>query len=157
MNSDAQLQPSFIRKNKLSICEGCLSWGTRIVVPYSLRSQILQQLHNFHPGMNHMKSLARSFVWWPNIDHDVENIVKSCHECTVNQKNPSANPIHAWEYPSKQWERIHIDYAELFLNKIFLIVVNSFSKWTDVVVMNNSTSVATIKQLQKFLQHRDCP
>ena len=92
-----------------------------------------------------MNSLACGFVWWPNIDHDVENIVKLCHECTVNQKNPSVAPIHTWQYPSKPWERIHIDYAGPFLNKIFLMVVDSFSKWIDVVVMNNSTSVAMIE------------
>ena len=98
-------------------------------------------------GISCMKSLAHSFVWWPNIDHDVENIVKSCHEYTVNQKNPSTAPIHAWEYPSKPWEGIHIDYAGPFLNKMFLIVVDSFSKWIDVVVMYNSTSVTAIEQL----------
>ena len=51
--------------------------------------------HNCHPEMSRMKSLTRSFVWLLNIDHDIEIIVKSCHECTVNQKNPSAAPIHA--------------------------------------------------------------
>ena len=73
----------------------------------------------------------------------------------MNQKNPFAAPINDWEYLSKPWERIHIDYAEPFLNKIFLIVVDSFSKWIDAVVMNNSTSVARIEQTRKiFATHR---
>ena len=113
--------------------------------------------HNCHPEMSRMKSLTRSFVWLLNIDHDIEIIVKSCHECTVNQKNPSAAPIHAWEYPFKPWERTHIDYARPFLNKMFLIELDSFWKWIDVVVMNNSTSVATTEQLRKIFATHGLP
>ncbi len=28
-----------------------------------------------------MKSLARSYIWWPNMDKEIEEVVKSCHSC----------------------------------------------------------------------------
>ena len=60
---------------------GCVLWGSRVVVPGSLRTKVLEQLHDVHPGMTRMKALARSYVWWPGIDKDVESAVRHCRTC----------------------------------------------------------------------------
>ena len=36
------------------------------------REQVLQELHETHTGIAKIKSLARSYVWWPNIIADLE-------------------------------------------------------------------------------------
>ena len=54
----------------LAIIHGCLLHGSRVVIPASLRHQVLEQLHLGHFGMQRMKQLARSAVYWPNIDDD---------------------------------------------------------------------------------------
>lgn len=41
---------------------------------------ILDELHIGHLGVVKMKELARSFVWWPNIDQQIEHLVKECVE-----------------------------------------------------------------------------
>ena len=65
--TDDALQPYARRKNKLSVQDGCLLWGNRVVVPPRGRSKVIDELHEGHPGMTRMKQLARSFVWWPSI------------------------------------------------------------------------------------------
>ncbi|XP_065219751.1 uncharacterized protein K02A2.6-like [Planococcus citri] len=58
-------------------CEGdILFMGMRVYVPSALRSSVLQELHKGHIGASKMKSLARSHVYWPKIDKDIENITK---------------------------------------------------------------------------------
>ena len=42
---------------------GCLLYGTRIVIPRKIQSQILTLLHLGHFGINRMKQLARSVVY----------------------------------------------------------------------------------------------
>ena len=39
------------------------------------------ELHATHPGITKMKGLARSYVWWPKMDHDVEQRVLTCRVC----------------------------------------------------------------------------
>ena len=54
-------------------------------------------------------------MWWPEIDKQIEEKVKSCNTCQTNRNTPELAPLHPWEWPDKPWSRIHVDYAEPFL------------------------------------------
>ena len=58
-------QPFTQCSTELSIVDGCLLRGSRVIVPSRGRSLVLTQLHETHPGISRMKSLARCYVWWP--------------------------------------------------------------------------------------------
>ena len=153
-NSKEELSPYFMRKLELSVLDGCLLWGGRVIIPKKGRQQILQDLHEAHPGVCRMKSLARSYFWWPKIDTDIETLVQGCHSCQKNRNNPSSAPLHPWEWPGKPWIRLHVDYAGPFLGKMFLVIVDAHSKWMEIFPMNQSTSTATIEKLrQTFAVH----
>lgn len=53
-------------------------WGIRVIVPQKYRSRVLDELHLEHPGISRMKSVVRSFVWWPGLDADIAGMVQSC-------------------------------------------------------------------------------
>ena len=74
-----------------------------MVIPPKLRNCVLQELHSSHLGMVKMKTLARSYVWWPGLDKEIEKLTKSCSGCVTYKKSPPEAPIHPWEYPSKAW------------------------------------------------------
>ena len=59
---DSSLIPYYTRRHELSTIDGCVLWGSRVVVPPPGRSTILQQLHEGHPGVSRMKSLSRCCV-----------------------------------------------------------------------------------------------
>ena len=71
----------FTRQTELSVQDGCILWGIRVIIPKAGQFEVLQELHEAHPGATRMKELARMFVWWPAMDQDIEEKVKSCAEC----------------------------------------------------------------------------
>ena len=147
-NSDEALKPYFTRKDELSVQDGCLLWDNRVVVPPKERARVVEELHEAHPEIWRMKALARSYVWWPKIDTDLEQKVRQCSPCQENRKSRPEAPLHPWEWPTKPWVRLQLDYVGPFLGKMFLIVIDSHSKWMEAFPMNTSTSSATIEKLR---------
>ena len=97
-------KPYVVRWNELSTEGGCILWGEKVIIPKSLRENVLQELHEVHPGMTRMKALARSYVWWPGINEEIGDVVRHCEICQKNQSNPVSAPVHPWEYPAGPWE-----------------------------------------------------
>ncbi|XP_047123845.1 uncharacterized protein K02A2.6 [Hydra vulgaris] len=146
--NETGFKPFIARKYELGVEGGILMWGNWVVIPASLQEVILKELHSAHPGVVRMKALARSYVWWPNMDKSIEETVRRCRLCELHQRSPESAPIHYWEYPSKPWSRIHLDYAGPFLGHMFLIVCDAYSKWIEAIVMKNVKSENLIEQLR---------
>ena len=67
------LRPFWQRRSELTVEGDSVLWGVCVVIPTKLRHRVLEELHRGHPGVVRMKALARSHVWWPELDRDVEN------------------------------------------------------------------------------------
>ena len=104
-----------------------------------------------------MKSIARSYVWWPGMDSEIENRVKACHACQENVNSPAKAPVHPWEWPERAWSRVHIDYAGPFEGRMFLIVIDAFSKWLEVAPVRHATSQSTIDKLRTIFATHGIP
>ena len=141
--------PFYLKKEVLNIDNNCIFWGSRVLVPQTLRTAVLDLLHEEHIGIVRMKALARCYVWWPLIDCDIEKLSKSCDICELNKNTPPKAFLHPWEWPERPWQRVHMDFAGPFLGKMFLIIVDAHSKWLDVITMNNITSENTILVLRE--------
>ena len=127
---------------------GCLLWGSKVIVPPPGRNQALRELHGGHPGCSRMKSLARMFCWWPGMDAEIETLVRQCPECQEDRPGPPPSPLQPWQWPSRPWLRLHIDYAGPFLGHMFLVIIDAHSKWIEVYPVRAATSYATIQQLR---------
>jgi len=149
--------PYHRRREELSLEEGCVMWGSRVVIPEVGRQKVLQELHVGHPGMSRMKGLARGLVWWPGIDSDIGNTVRTCTDCQESQKSPAVASLHPWEWPAHPWERLHIDYAGPVLGKMFLVVVDAHSKWLEVEIVPSATSANTIAKLRAMFDTHGLP
>ena len=146
----------WLHRMELSVQDGCVLIGNRVILPPNMRKDILQLLHQTHSGIVHTKSLARSYVWWPHMDKDIEAMISSCGNCLENRKMP-VKTTYEWISPGRPWSRLHIDFAGPFQNRIFLIVVDSFSKWPEIRLVNNMTSATVLKHLRYiFAQHGLC-
>ena len=152
-----ELKPYWSRKLELSLHEGCILWGGRVVIPPKGRDFILMELHGGHPGVSRMKALARNIVWWPGLDAMVENMIKNCSECQQVEPLPASEPLQLWSWPSRPWTRLHIDYAGPMDGRMFLVVVDSHSKWLEVIPMKTATAKTTVQRLRTLFSKFGVP
>ena len=152
--TEGELQPYWRRRDEISVSDHILLWGSRVIVPPKARERVLEVLHSTHPGVSRMKSLARSYVWWPSMDSDIEQRVRNCQACQQHLNAPAKAPLHPWEWPERAWSRVHVDYAGPLDGLMFLIVIDAYSKWMEVVPVKSATSQVTIDKLRSiFVTH----
>ena len=144
------------RQDQLSTDQGCLLWGTRVVIPEKLQKRLLNELHYTHPGMVKMKLIARSYMWWPKIDQNIEDIVKSCRECVAQRSLPPVAPLHSWPWANQPMKRLHVDFADIDGWQV-LDIIDIHSKWIDAVPLRRATATTTVSALQKFFSNFGLP
>ncbi|XP_053691563.1 uncharacterized protein K02A2.6-like [Sabethes cyaneus] len=107
-SADRELAKFFHQRESLTTVQGCILYGERLVIPLQLRKRCLTQLHQGHPGIQRMKAVSRSYVYWPALDVEIEGFVKACPHCALVAKSPAhASPV-PWPKPSRPWQRVHI-------------------------------------------------
>lgn len=121
-----------------------------MILPKSLRMEGLLLLHGNHPGITAMKAIARSYVWWPKIDEDIDCFVKHCRKCQHNRQSEPQVPTHFWIKPDRPWSRIHIDFAGPVKGVCFLVVVDAYSNWAEVEIVPSLSSSMVIEKLRKL-------
>lgn len=144
-------------KDSLSCESGCLFYGSRLVIPLTLQKQVLQILHQGHFGMQRMKQLSRTAVYWPGLDAQIMDLCRSCQSCMEHQNNPPQAPIHPWMLPEKPWSRVHIDHAINFMGHHWLVMVDAYSKYPIIHATSSTSSKATIQLLEEDFAHFGYP
>ena len=152
-----ELKSYFLNKQELAIENDCVLRGYRIIIPEKLRNIVLESLHESHMGIVKTKALARGYVWWPKLDDDIENLVKSCKACIEFQDNPPKVAVSPWKWPQKPTQRLHADFAGPINNFYYLIILDAHSKWVDLAQMKSITSDKVITVFQSYISQWGIP
>ena len=150
-----ELCPFYNRRNELLVEEGYLLWDFRVVIPQRRHDKLLNEVHKDHPGVTRMKAVARSFMWWPGLDKRIESLAKACIMCEAVKASLPSVPLQPWVWPSKLWQRVHLDFAGPFQGSMILIAVDAFSKWPEVRVMSSTTVQVTLDVLREWFTGHD--
>ncbi|CAG2242713.1 unnamed protein product [Mytilus edulis] len=120
--------------------------GSRIVIPDKLRKQTLQLAHEGHQGIVKTKLRLREKVWWPGIDQDAENLVKSCRACQVVGPVPKQEPIKRTQLPDGPWQDLCADLMGPFpTGEYVFVVVDYYSRWQEVAILKSVTTDKIIR------------
>uniref|UniRef100_A0A0A9YSH7 RNA-directed DNA polymerase n=1 Tax=Lygus hesperus TaxID=30085 RepID=A0A0A9YSH7_LYGHE len=116
------------------------------------RDAILRELHDSHMRISKMKALARSYFWWPKIDHSIEQLGKNCHICLGNRPETPKTVVSQWPEAKYPFQRVHIDLAgPIFGNKNFLILIDAYSKWPEVLELRKTDTFNIVECLREVL------
>lgn len=156
-NKDEALQPYVSRREELYLDMGCVVWGYRLVIPSVLRQSVLKEIHVGHMGIVKMKSIARSVVWWPGIDGDIEGMSRSCVTCAADSPAPPRAPLSPWPHITEPWSRLHVDFLGPYEGRTFFVMIDSTTKWLEVQQMQRTTAGAVIRVMREIFARFGLP
>ena len=109
-------------RGDLTLHDNLLLYGSRIVVPKSLRAATLRKIHNGHQGIQRCRQRTTSSVWWPGVSRHIEQLVKSCPIC-AKASTPHKEPLMYSPLPNIHGRK---------LDRIFssLMVAPTYWLWT---------------------------
>ncbi|UYV69441.1 K02A2.6-like [Cordylochernes scorpioides] len=122
------IAPYYKINEELSLEFGCLQWRERVVIPQKLRSLISNDLREMHMGIVKIKMIAKRYF------------------LVVRIGMPPAT-ISEWTWPEKQWHRLHLDLAGPFMGRMFLVLVDAYSKWIEIFILKDITRKTILSHL----------
>lgn len=138
---------------ELVLDNGLILKGDRIVIPESLRSNILNIIHTGHQGETKCMLLARESVFWPGITKDIRQMVKECDICSKFQPNQEKLPALQPDLPTHPWEQLGTDIFE-FKDQQYLIIVDYFSRFPVIRLLQNTTAETVCTNFKSvFAEH----
>ena len=150
------LQPYWNYRDELTIEDGILMKGQKIIIPTSLKQQYIDKIHAGHTGIGSCLKKGREYIFWVNYSKDIQEAVEKCSLCQEQQNVLMTNQRYVSEVPPHPW---HTLGSDLFYHKRldFLVVVDYFSKFLIVRKIPNSTSSAIIKELDSIFSEYGNP
>lgn len=125
-------------------------YSERVIVPMSCRKRTLELLHGCHLGVIRMKQSARRYVFWQGLDKEIEEFVQQCEVCSSMGRSVKKK-FSEWPKALRPFGRIHLDFFHL-AGKTFLILIDAYSKWMDITMMQSTDAEALIDALNSVFR-----
>ncbi|KAL5017541.1 hypothetical protein ScPMuIL_007130 [Solemya velum] len=148
-------RPYWQIREEITLCQGLLMRGNRLIIPTYLRAEILQRIHEGHQGIVKCCERARNSVWWPRINREIEDLVRNCTIC-VKQKADHAEPLRPTPFPERPWQKVGSDLFQI-KNAIYLLVVDYFSRYIEIALLKSTSSQAVINHMQSIFARHGIP
>ena len=121
------------------IAEGIIFVGERVLIPGTLRQQMLRLIHESHMGAEKCKARARTVMYWPGMSKDIEHEVFKCSVCKKHQKSQQRNPMIPHDIPDGRWQKLAMDIMT-YHGRDFQVVVDYYSKYPEISQLPDKTA-----------------
>ena len=136
-------------RDELTILDGLIMNGNRVVIPTSMRSATLNRLNDAHQGLTSMLPRARRTVYWPKLQDDITDMV---HKCDEEEAQTSRRQISA----THPMEILVMDLVD-FRGKHALVTVDYFSGFLTYDTLESETTETVTKVLNNIFRKFGLP
>ena len=125
---------------ELTVVDGLVLRGDRIVVPNTLQNKIVNIAHEDH--------LFRSRVWFPKMDKITEEVIRNCMACQVKTPQTARLPLKMTELQKGPMAKVSNDfYGPLPTGEYILLVNCLYSRYPMVRIEYSTSAKAVIPKL----------
>ena len=128
----------------------------RIIIPRKFQHELLNILHESHLGIVKTKQLAKDYVFWPGLMTQIEDKITRCDTCQTFRKSQPTEPLISHDIPKQPFTKIGVDLFHAN-DRNFLLAVDYYSKYPEVIELQNLTSAHTINVLKQIFARHGIP
>ena len=150
------VQPYWNSRSELTVLDGIILKGNRIVVPPSMRSHMMNLIHESHLGIVKCKQRAREVLYWPNMNAEIEEMIKNCPNCAEFHMELAKQPLQPTPHPALLFQEISCDIFELRGDNFF-ISVDYYSQFILVNKLPNIRATTVIDVLNQIISVHGIP
>ena len=152
----AETRPYWNSRDEISCYEGLMFKGDRIIVPHSLRTEILHRIHEGHFGIDKCRARARGAVFWPSINGAIDEMISQCSTCQKHQRSNQREPLIPQQVPERSWATAAADIFD-YKGRDYLLVVDYHSKYPEVARLTSKNSEAVILAMKAMFARHGIP
>ena len=134
----------WLYRDELSAQNGVLFKGPRIIIPKSMRQEMLVRIHSSHLGAESCLRKARDVLYWPNMSSEIRDMVGQCSPCNEYQQSQCKEPLMTHKIPERPWSRLAVDIFTLDKSD-YLITVDFYSDFWEVDTLPHMTAETVIE------------
>lgn len=132
------LHPYWCLRHELTILDGLIMKGNRVVIPTSVRPATLNRLHDARQGLTSMLQRPRRTVYGPKLQDDITDMVHKCDECQRHGNKKPRSPKRQIS-ATRPMEILGMDMVD-FRGKHALVTVDYFSGFLTYDTLESETT-----------------
>ena len=149
------LHPYWCFRDELTILDGLVMKGSRVVIPASMRPGTLTRLHDAHQGLTSTLQRARRTVYWPKLQDDISEMVQKCDECQQHG-NKKPRPPERQISATRPLELLGVDVVQFQCQRA-LVTVDYYSGFLTYDTLSSETTEAVTKTLNNIFRKFGLP
>ncbi|UYV75083.1 K02A2.6-like, partial [Cordylochernes scorpioides] len=143
------------QEDELGVQNGLLMRSCRLVIPASMKLEILDKLHAGHFGITKTRLRARETVWWPGISEEIAETVRKCSVC-IQEAVSKHEPLIPTNFPTRLWQKIGMDLFK-FENKWYLVVIDYYSRFPEMIQLDRLTANVVVRSCKSIFARHGIP
>ena len=140
-------------KEELTVQDGVSYKGMKVVVPASMRSQMVARAHSSHLGPDACVRRARDVLFWPSMADQIKDQVQNCEVCNDFLARQQKEPLMTHKIPETPWSKVGQDLFTLG-DENYLVTVDYYSDYFELDLLSDTTAESVVDATKRhFARH----
>ncbi|KAB0793598.1 hypothetical protein PPYR_13218 [Photinus pyralis] len=140
-------KPYYKLKDSIFVEAGMVFFYDKLIVPNALRNSLMKIMHKGHIATSKTINNARKLFYWPGLNNDITTFIKQCRTCEKYLPRNRKEHMLPHSIPKLRYNKLGSDILE-FAAKPYLVVINYFSHWIDLIPLKDKTSNSVINAFE---------
>ncbi len=143
-------------RSELTIADGVLYKGAKILIPTTMRPTLLEKIHAAHQGVEKSIHNASDTLFWPGMRTDIKTVCEDCDICAEYAAQHQKEPMLSYSIPELPWQFVS-QYILKFRGDHYLITVDHYSDYFEMDKLHDTLASIVVEVTKTIFARHGSP